>query len=37
MEVALAWAVSAKNLLQDVYGYSPNQLVLARIQAFLLF
>ena len=27
-EMALAWAVSAKNALQNVYGYSPNQLVL---------
>ena len=36
MEVALAWAVSAKNSLQNLYGYSPNQF-LARIQAFLLF
>ena len=27
METALAWAVSAKNGLQNVYGYSPNQLV----------
>ena len=29
-ETALAWAVSAKNSLQNVYGYSPNQLVLGR-------
>ena len=27
-EMALAWAVSAKNALQNVHGYSPNQLVL---------
>ena len=27
MEVALAWAVSAKNASQDHGGYSPNQLV----------
>ena len=26
-ETALAWAVSAKNALQNVYGFSPNQLV----------
>ena len=29
-ETALAWAVSAKNSLQNVYGYSPNQLVLGQ-------
>jgi hypothetical protein len=27
MSTALAWAVSAKNALQNVNGYSPNQLV----------
>ena len=27
METALAWAVSAKNALQNRGGYSPNQLV----------
>jgi hypothetical protein len=27
MSTALAWAVSAKNALQNVSGYSPNQLV----------
>ena len=27
METALAWTVSAKNTLQDISGYSPNQLV----------
>ena len=27
METALAWAVSAKNTLQNISGYSPNQLV----------
>ena len=27
METALAWAVSAKNTLQNTSGYSPNQLV----------
>ena len=26
-EIALAWSVSAKNALQNVYGLSPNQLV----------
>ena len=26
-ETALAWAVSAKNALQNMYGFSPNQLV----------
>ena len=25
--IALAWAVCAKNCLQNVYGYSPNRLV----------
>ena len=30
MEMALAWSVSAKNALQNVYGYSPNQLVFGR-------
>ena len=29
-ETALAWAVSAKNCLQNVYGYSPNQLVMSQ-------
>ena len=29
-ETALAWAVSAKNCLQNVYGFSPNQLVLSQ-------
>ena len=27
MEIALAWSVSAKNCLQNVSGYSPNQLL----------
>ena len=27
METALAWAISAKNTLQNISGYSPNQLV----------
>ena len=27
LETAVAWSVSAKNCLQNVYGYSPNQLV----------
>ena len=26
-EIALAWSLSAKNALQNVYGFSPNQLV----------
>ena len=30
LTVALAWAVSAKNSLANVYGYSPNQLVFGR-------
>ena len=30
IETALAWAVCAKNCLQNVNGYSPNQLVLGR-------
>ncbi len=30
IETALAWAVSAKNSLQNVSGYSPNQLVFGR-------
>ena len=34
MEVALAWAVSAKNSLQNVYGYSPNQLVIGKNPSF---
>ena len=29
-ETALAWAVSAKNSLQNVHGFSPNQLVLGQ-------
>ena len=29
-EVALAWAISAKNTLHSVHGYSPNQLVFGR-------
>ena len=27
LEIALAWAVNAKDSLHSVYGYSPNQLV----------
>ena len=27
LEVALSWCISAKNLLLNSYGYSPNQLV----------
>ena len=34
MEVALAWAVSAKISLQNVYGYSPNQLVFGKNPSF---
>ena len=34
MEVVLALAVSAKNYLQNVYGYSPNQLVFGKIPSF---
>ena len=30
LEIALAWAVNAKNSLHSVYGYSPNQLVFGR-------
>ena len=30
LEMALAWSVSAKNCLQNVYGYSPNQLVVGQ-------
>ena len=30
LDVALAWAVSAKNSLSNVYGQSPNQLVFGR-------
>ena len=26
-EIALAWSLSAKNALKNVYGFSPNQLV----------
>ena len=29
-EVALAWAVSAKNALHNAHGYSPNQLVFGK-------
>ena len=29
-EIALAWVIIAKNTLQNVYGYSPNQLVFGR-------
>lgn len=37
-EVALAWAISAKNTLHSVHGYSPNQLVFGKnpnLPAFL--
>ena len=30
LEVALAWACTAKNSMTNVYGYSPNQLVFGR-------
>ena len=30
LDVALAWAVSAKDALQNCGGYSPNQFVLRR-------
>ena len=30
IHVALAWSVAAKNALQNVYGFSPNQLVFGR-------
>lgn len=30
LEMAVAWAVSAKNSLKNVHGYSPNQLVFGR-------
>ena len=30
LNVAVAWVVSAKNSLANVYGYSPNQLVFGR-------
>ena len=34
MEVASAWAVSAKTSLQNVYGYNPNQLVFGKSLSF---
>ena len=30
LDIAVAWAISAKNSLANVYGYSPNQLVFGR-------
>ena len=30
IDVALAWATSAKNSLKNIFGYSPNQLVFAK-------
>ena len=30
IHIAVAWCVSAKNLLKNVYGFSPNQLVFGR-------
>ena len=35
LEVALAWAVSAKNALQNLHGFSPNQVVFGRNPNFL--
>ena len=35
LEIALAWAVNAKNSLHSVYGYSPNQLVFGCNPNFL--
>ena len=34
LNTAIAWAVSAKNFLSNVYGYSPNQLVFGRNPSF---
>ena len=34
LPTAIAWAVSAKNSLANVYGYSPNQLVFGRNPSF---
>ena len=30
LALAIHWCVAAKNSLENVYGYSPNQLVFAR-------
>ena len=30
LEIALAWSLSAKNSLANVYGYSPNQLLFRK-------
>ena len=30
LEVAVAWLVSARNYLKNVYGFSPDQLVFGR-------
>ena len=30
IEIIVAWAVSAKNVLHNCYGYSPNQLVFSK-------
>ena len=35
LEVAVALSVSAKNCLKNVYGFSPNQLVLGRNPNYL--
>ena len=37
LEIALAWSVSAKNCLANVYGFSPNQLVFGKTLAFQTF
>ena len=36
LNVALSWALSAKNSLQNFHGFSPNQLVFGRNPNFLL-
>ena len=36
LDVAVAWAISAKNSLKNVHGFSPNQSVLEEIQIFLM-
>ena len=30
LEVALSWAINAKNCLHNVYGFSPSQLVFGQ-------
>ena len=34
---AISWAVSAKNALSNVYGYSPNQLVFGKKKQFSFY